>query len=372
MVGLLKSYNFKTDLKDTYGIIKNSILFLNKREVSKKPIFNMIFYTFLFYTALFLAITLILFQKYSFIGIYLLILSILFLWPYKFYYNVLQKANQSWIIYNAIKGKKVTFSETKKYVSSERKNLVYVALIDFLLVFLSSQKNDKDGFMKIIVSLFLSFLAEVWDLLSNYMIPAVIIEKKSLKDVIPKIKTFKDHLAATFTGVFALDYLRTLISKLFSFLLFVLIISFALKFKDTTITTELIFENAYRTSLFLFYIYLLFLFSAALNIFIDFLKTTYFTIFYTSIARPMEIKEDIQKDLTNYLFKEDEFKINKKNSKKNYTEKEEEYIKKLSDYVERYFNSGSSEEKIKKYLLSKGFKEKYVDEAIRLTKQKMQ
>ena len=57
-----------------------------------------------------------------------------------------------------------------------------------------------------LVTLFLKALGEVWDLLNNYMIPAVVIEKKSLRDTVPKLKALRSNVPATLMGVFGIDF----------------------------------------------------------------------------------------------------------------------------------------------------------------------
>ena len=71
--------------------------------------------------------------------------------------------------------------------------------------------NKNSGFL---VNMFLGFLEEVWDLVSNFMIPSVIIEEKSIKEIVPDLKKLKNNVPATLTGVFGIDFAGSAVKSL--------------------------------------------------------------------------------------------------------------------------------------------------------------
>jgi len=106
-------------------------------------------------------------------GIVVLIVLIFILTPFKFFYYIRQKADQSWIVYNTITGKDISYKDAHNHTKLQKSSLRKIALIDILITYVGSQQTQT-GIKGVLINLFLATLVEIWDLLSHYMIPALL------------------------------------------------------------------------------------------------------------------------------------------------------------------------------------------------------
>ena len=304
MAGFVKK-SFKQRMADTGYLLKHSLMIIGVEQDLKTSILRM---------ALFSAFltTLIFFSFFTFfsgilipLGVLVLLFAIFILIPYKFFFYVRQKADQSWLVYNAITGKDISFKEAHAHTRQHKKELRYVALVDLLVTYVTSQKKRGKGVGVILVNIFLAALREVWDLLQHYTIPVVVIEQKGIMAVVPQLKQLRKNVPATLVGVFGIDFVGGVVNfVLFPVYVLLFALSLGLGFLMTFITSSTIitigsFSFSWVPPLLI--LYLAFLVGGILNKFVQAVKTIYFTIFYVSINRPAEITSDIRKDITNYL-----------------------------------------------------------------------
>jgi len=354
---------FKDRLKDTLFLIKNSFNIIRKDKDIKIPTIHMILLSITITVFVFGALLTFFLGKLVSVGFLLFAIVIFILTPFKYFYNVRQKANQSWIVYNTICGRNISYSEAHEHTKSEKGKLRIIALIDILMNFANSQRQNKKGVIGFLISIFLSFLDEIWDLVSHYVLPAIVIEQQPLKKIIPEIKSLKNNVPATLVGVFGIDFVGNVIRSLSKGLMFItLILSIGIGYLVAMFTTNhLITIGNIQISWIPIFI-LIFLesvISRTYNIIIESIKVIYFTIFYTSITRPMDISENLRDELTNYLLmKKSDFIPREKPDPK------QQYIVKLSEYFKQYETKGYSKEQIKQFLISKGHSEKDIDLAI--------
>ncbi len=229
--------------------------------------------------------------------------------------------------------------------------------------YIKSQNGNRKGILGILIGLFLSFLDEVWDLLSHYMIPSVVIEQKSLKEIIPEIKSLKTNVPATLTGVFGIDFVGNVIGSLFAGIFFIsLLVSVGIGYLISLFTqTTIITIGSFSFSWVPVFI-MLFLVSIVGGIYkkiVESIKVIYFTIFYTSIMKPNNIREDMKDELTHYLLmKQGDFK------KEPQEDPHQKYISQLSEYIKQFEQGGHNEEEVRNLLKSKGYRDSDVNEAI--------
>ena len=359
-----KKKPFKDRLKDTGFLIKNSFKIIGKDDDIKTPTFHMIGLTSLIIIFIYSAILTFILGKLVGLGVFLLIITLFILIPYRFFYNVRQKADQSWIVYNTICGKDISYEDAHKHTKLEKGNLRIIAFIDIIMSYVKNQKSRKKGITGILINLFLSFLDEVWDLLSHYMLPAIVIEQKSLKKIIPEIKSLKDNVPATLTGVFGIDFVGNVVGSLFGGIFFIALLSsvgvgyLIANFTELTVITISNFSFSW-VPVFI----MLFIVSIVGGIYkklVESIKVIYFTIFYTSIMRPLDISGDLRNELTNFLTMQKSDFVSENKPTPNI-----QYLDKLSIYIKQYESKGYSKEKIKKFLISKGHSSKNVDLAIK-------
>jgi hypothetical protein len=207
--------------------------------------------------------------------------------PYKFFYWTRQKACQSWMTYQAVTGKTTPYPDALRHIGGEKRRLRIIALVDVLIAYAGSRRGEKTGFLK---NLFLSVLVEVWDLVNHYMIPSVVIEQKGLNEVIPQLKKLRHNVPATLTGVFGIDFVGDVIKVLLGpVYMGTLLAGVGLSYLLGPVipnTSWMIHGHLYTWVPVVILLYFSFCAGGVLKSCMESIKTIYFTIFYTSIARP--------------------------------------------------------------------------------------
>ncbi len=372
MVNQFKKEPFMNRLKDTGFLLKNSFTVVGKDKDIIKPTIKMIIFSLLILIFIPLSVFLIYTGNFALFGIALLVFTLIIMVPWRFFYDVNQKATQGWIVYNTISGRDINCKDAYNHIKSEKGKLRLIAIVDIIIKYAKSQRGNRKGVLGIIIGLFLSFLAEVWDLLSHYMLPAVVIEQKSLKEIIPNIKRLANNVPATLMGVFGIDFVGNVVRTLaFPIYLFFILISIGIGalLSEVLWRTEITIGGlSFSWAPLAIIIYLLIIINMIIGKLVDSVKVIYFTIFYTSIMRPMEISEDMRDELTKYLLMDKSSFSEKSPSqaplKKDKVEKEDPYIIKLADYFQNYINQGYSAEEIKDFLISKGYDKSDIDSAL--------
>ena len=202
-------------------------------------------------------------------------------------------------------GKDISYHDSMAHTKSEKGKLRLIALIDIVMKFSSSRGGERRGIAGALITLFLAALEEVWDLLSHYAYPAVVIEQKPIKELVPQIKALKKNVPAALVGVFGIDLLggvvNAVISPLFLIMLAIsVVIGYAIAL-GTTATVITISGVSFSWVPVLIMLYLIGIFGAVIKVLVESAKVIYFTIFYTSIMRPREITPALRKELTHYL-----------------------------------------------------------------------
>jgi len=355
---------FKNRLKDTGFLLKNSFKIIGKDKDIKTPTIHIIVLSSIITLFIYSAILIFILGKSTMAGTLLLCFTFLILIPFRFFYNVRQKADQSWIVYNTICGKDISYKEAHIHTKSEKGKLRIIAFVDILMQYANNQRRNKNGKGNFLINLFLGFLNEVWDLLSHYMLPAIVIEQKPLKEIVPEIKSLKNNVPATLTGVFGIDFVGNVVGSLFGGIFFIaLLISMGVGYLISMFTKITIITIGSFSFSWIPIFIMLFLISIVWGIYnkiVKSIKVIYFTIFYTSIKRPMNISQELRKDLTNYLLMQKSDFMPQQEPTPN-----KKYINKLSNYIEQYESSGYSKQQIKQFLISKGYSEKDISSAIK-------
>lgn len=231
----------------------------------------------------------LLFLDQLLIGALSILAAILILKPFSFFYYTRQKADQSWIVYNTLTGQNITYKEAHSHTSLHKGKLRLVALVDILVAYTKSQNNSRKGILGILTTLFIGFLTEVWDLLSHYLLPSVVIEEKSIKEIVPEIKSLKSNVPATLTGVFGIDFVGNVVKKLFiGIYAIALLLSVGtgyLMAMFTQITIITIGEISLSWLPVVATLLIISIISAIYTTIVASIKVIYFTIFYTSIMK---------------------------------------------------------------------------------------
>ncbi len=296
---------FTDRLKDTGFLLKNSFKVVRKDKDIIKPTIHMVILS-LILTTLFFGVLLSFFTgRYIGWGIFVLLILIFILTPFKFFYYIRQKADQSWIVYNTISGKDISYRDAHDHTKTQKSSLRKIALIEILMKYVGSQRSRKGGIGAVLINLFLAALVEIWDLLSHYMIPAVVVEQRPLKELIPQIKALRNNVPATLVGVFGIDFVGNVIGKVL-FPIYVVTIAIGVGIGSLLISTMP--NTVWTISGFSFSwvpvfiaFYLVFVIGAIIRKIVESTKVIYFTIFYTAIRAPTKITKDMRGELTHYL-----------------------------------------------------------------------
>ncbi|MGD9276901.1 MAG: hypothetical protein PVJ67_07050 [Candidatus Pacearchaeota archaeon] len=296
---------FTDRLKDTGYLLKNSFKVVGKDKDIKTPTIHMIILSVILTTLFFISLLTFFTGHYVGWGILILLVLIFILTPFKFFYYIRQKADQSWIVYNTICGGDISYSDAHNHTKLQKSNLRKIAFIEILMKYAGSQRSRKGGIGAMLVNLFLAALVEIWDLLSHYMIPAVVVEQRPLKEIVPQIKSLKNNVPATLVGVFGIDFVGNVIGTiLFPIYLLTLAIGAGIGYLLVSVLPSTIWTiGGFSFSWVPVFIalYIVFIIGAIIRKIVESTKVIYFTIFYTAIRAPTNITKDMRAELTHYL-----------------------------------------------------------------------
>ena len=305
MFNRLMKKPFKERLKDTGYLFKHSFTIIGKDKDIKTPTIKMAVYSIIMTTSIFSALAMLFSNALILPGIFILIFTIFILAPFKYFYDVRQKADQSWIVYNTLSGKDISLQDAHTHTGMFKPQLRFISFVTIVMAFSRSQSGEKKGILAVIARIFLAIFQEIWDLLGHYMLPAVVIEQKPLKELIEKIKSLRKNVPATFTGVFGIDFVGNVVKSLFGIIYLILFIIAlgigALIATFTTATVVTIAGFSFSWIPVVIILYISFLIGVIYGRIVESIKVIYFTIFYTAINRPSEIAPSMRGELTHYL-----------------------------------------------------------------------
>lgn len=199
-----------------------------------------------------------------------------------------------------------SFQETLKSALYLLKySFTLIGFVDMLVAKMTKSGTGSGGITGIISGVLLSALSEVWDLLNHYMIPAVVVEGKPLKESLPEIRAIRENVPATLAGVFGIDFAGdALRGLLFLPYLLVLAIGAGLGYQLATSFPSVSWTIGGHTICWvpvLAALYLNFALGGVLKACVESVKAIYFTIFYTTIMHEDQIPEAYRDQLMGYL-----------------------------------------------------------------------
>lgn len=301
------SVTSKRSWKSTLELLKNTFTVVGKDEDIKKPTIHMIVLGLIKTTVLFGSILCFILERADLGAIGVLVLLFI-LNPYSVWFNVRKKAQQTWIVYNTIIGNDIGLPEATAQLKKRSGTYFGIAVTEMVVRYVHSTRGRKKGFVGFFLDLLFAFLAEVWDLIQHYLLPAVVIENKKVKEAVQDLKHLKDHVPATLVGVFGLDFAGAAIgSVLASFDLLIIIVSLLLAFLIGLVTdaaTVFVFDSITLFWPVIFFgVYLCAMLGSITGKIVHSAKAIYFTIFYTLIQKPTSIRPDMKDMLSNFVQK---------------------------------------------------------------------
>lgn len=291
--------------KEKFNRIK--ILFFAISKIVKKdtgvlkPTYSMVLFSFLKTTLFFTAIILIIEDISIGIGILLIFLWLLF-GIYKYFFFVKRKALQSILLHQTIINGNSNLQNAKEGYKDISGKMFFVGLADFFV-----EKGTKGNLQdrNFIIRILFSILEEVWDLLKNFMIPVVAIEKKSIKEAVEDLKILKSRVPEILLGVLGFDFVGSfLIGALFPIFVIILFLTAGVSY-GIPFFADIVSFNAnnfeFSISAIIFGIYTIVLISTIVSVLAVSVKTVYFTIFYMIIKHPDQINEEIAPKLVEFI-----------------------------------------------------------------------
>ncbi len=366
------------NFKDVMGLFKATFLLIGKDKDLLQPFYRILAYRLVSLSLIFSTIYLGVQGSYlSAFGMFMGFLGFSFL---SAFLQIRQQAALSWMSYEVVTGKDTDHESGTARLSGHNFQLLIIAIINKTLE--KGSQKQATGFKGMLLAILTSVLTEVWDIVHNFLIPTMVIEKKSMKDSVVHLKTLKKNIPGALAGVLGSDLAGGLLGQLITLpLLFCTGISlFGGALLQGTLpvawTFPTPFEGMFHTINFLPLFTLSFLYGIAYSCIATAVlgtKSIYFSIFYTSLNHPLKIHESFRKDVTNYLNYNGKLKGLKFFDK--FTEKKEEksfeisakgnFDQKLVDKIKGAFDSnlkkGHTTEVVINFLLKKNIKQDVID-----------
>jgi hypothetical protein len=291
-----KSY-LKRSTKDTFQLIKNTFVLIGKNHSILEPTFKQFIWLFSMLFSLVIAIVIAIVgavldnsavTSIGVLAIVLLMLFMIFFMPFLFIYY---KAAQCWIVYKTLKGESASYKDGINRAKKNKMDIFWIGFIGMIVRAVQSQLRSGKGILGMLARMVASAVGEAWDLVSNYILPGGIIEDNtSVWQAARNLKEIKNNIPGALVGVFGIDIIGRGIMGYFLIapillLIAAVIIGFVTKFFWHVIV----------------FVILLLLTAFIGSILVGMVKTIYFTIFYVTLSRPMDVAEKYRTQMTHYL-----------------------------------------------------------------------
>ena len=344
-------------LKDTLFVLKHSFSVVGKDKGITRPALHAAFFSFFIVTLLFFSLFVIFLKEDVLLGwIGIAVVVFIFL-PWRYVYVVRQKACTAVIAYAAVGDHPVSYRDSYQHTHELRKHFGIVALIDFMLHFSGKHKSHSRGMLAGFLNKFCPHLSDVQDLLSHYMLPAVIVEGKSLHELADELKGLKEGVHEDYHEAFGVDFSGHVVGH---FLLVPILILFTLSlyigYQFSYLTPDsLITVAGYSFSWLppLLILYLAFVARGILHIFVEMAKVIYYTLFYIQIREQAHIVPTMRHKVTSFILHNREQPPTGKRRHNDFTE----HHKKVANYVHTQLQAGHSEHDIHQHLVDSDYAE---------------
>lgn len=374
--------------KDIKGLLSGSFALLGKDA----DIFNLAFRMTLLKiikTSMFLACMYCFFISGNYLTGMLLVIFILFSGPLFSFFQMRYKAIGTWMIYDILKGKDTDIGRGVRAVQGMGITLFLYSFVDYLIKSKDTEDSSDDsntntGFFGFFINIFFDIFSEVWDLVKNFSMPAIVIDKSTIKQIPQKLSLLKKNIPGALVGILGIDMIGSLVLSLFCMLT---LPAFALGAglgylgqsvfpENWLITLPLEQEVSINTLPIFIFMFIGSILSSFLTSIVEIVKTSYFTTFYMALTRPDEIHGELQSRVTHYLDydgKLDDYTFFKKQTPKDEkgyelnqkTGDDQKIIIKLADTFKLNIEKGMTKGRIYQALIKKGYSEKQLDIAFK-------
>ena len=344
-------------MKDSLFVLGHAFKIIGKDKGITRPAMHAAFFSFFIITLFFFSLFVLFLKEDPLLGWIGVGLTIVLFLPWKHLYTVRQKACTSVIAYAAIGDHEVSYRDSYNHTHELRKHFGIIAWIDFLLHFSGSHKSHKRGMLASFLNKFCPHLSDVQDLLSHYMLPAVVIEGKSLHDLADEMNSLKHSVSEEYHEAFGVDFSGHVVSHFLLVPLIILfILSFGMAYQFAYLTPDsLITIGSYSFSWLplLLVLYLASIFRGIISIFVEMAKVVYYTLFYVQIREQQHIIPGMRHRVRSFILHDREKPPTGKHRHRDFTDDH----KQLANYVHTQMQQGHSEHDIHQHLVDSDYAE---------------
>lgn len=296
----------KRQTKDTGGLLQTTYnVFWDDPDLFS-PVIRLSIYETIHYTALLTGVLLLILTEFYLASGIILAMSLTLIPLFKYYYRAFQKSVLSHETYQVICGEDATYNGSKETIKNREGSIALLAIVDVIITKLLNSADDEDntGIAGFILNLLIEAAEEVWDLLENYVVPAIVVDDVSITEIPSKLKGLKNNVPGTLTGVFGIDLGTSMLSNiLFPAVLISWVFFIGVGVATSPLTTHTFSVSGVNVAYIplIIAVYTTILFFGLVGVITESLKATYFTAMYTAIQHPDTIEDSRRQGLTNYL-----------------------------------------------------------------------
>ena len=286
--------------QDTFFLLKNTYSLLGLNPAVFQPLIRIIFVS-LTMTTIFWGSILFFFlgAKLAPVGsVGILIVIILYFWSF-FYFTEL-KLRLSWLACTTACGTKPSFEQAQRMVDSVGGQIRLIAFIDMFFKYLGSIRDAEQqgiwgAIKKLLIDLMVQGAIEIWDLVNHYLIPAIAVDRLTIKNAVVQIKDLRNHVPSVLMGVFGIDFVGDVIVWLVMPLYLILIgLAVGLIYllnPSIQVSAMIIIAVLYIGSIF----------HQILGAAVGTIKVIYFTLFYTLLRHPEQMDSGMKQKTNSFL-----------------------------------------------------------------------
>ncbi len=293
-------------------------------------------------------------------------LCALILWtPLSAFLQIRHRAALSWMSFGVLKDKDTDLDSGMSRLSGLNGKLFLIAILNMVI---SNARVDskKEGFRTYITALFLSIFQGVWEVVKNFLLPSLAIDKGTLSESVARLKHMKKNVPAAISGFIASDVVGSIAGSVLSLLILpAMALGYGIGKAFKGYLPEAWIIEGFNILPMVVLVLLASVIASFLVGAVDGLKSIYYSVFYTSLVHPMEVKAELQNDVTHYLnfnrSKEYDFfaayrpKQSSKELEIHASGLDQVKVDKVKKAFAINLPKGHSEEKIEGFLISKQF-----------------
>lgn len=286
--------------QDTFFLLKNTYSLLGLNPAVFQPLIRIILVS-LIMTTIFWGSILFFFlgTKMAPIGS-LGILTVIIMYFWSFFYFTELKLRLSWLACTTACGTKPAFEQAQRMVDSVGGQIRLIAFIDMFFKYLGSLRNSEQqgvwgAIKKLLIDLIVEGAIEIWDLVNHYLIPAIAVDRLTLKAAVVQIKDLRNHVPSVLMGVFGIDFVGDVIIWLVTPLYAILI----------ALAVGLIYllhpSNQVSAMIVIMVLYIGTILHQILGALVETIKVIYFTLFYTLLRHPEQMDSGMKQKTNSFL-----------------------------------------------------------------------